>query len=405
MPKLNNFSEVSKYLSRFYENSREEYTLDNMRGLMNFLDNPQDKYRVVHVAGTSGKTSTAYYVAALLTKGGYQTGLTISPHVDKLNERVQINGKPISENDFCEAISRFLELISKSSVKPSWFEVVVAFAYWCFAEQKVEYVVVEVGLGGLKDGTNVLNHSDKVCIITDIGHDHVGVLGNTLTDIAAQKAGIIQQGNAVFTYRQSTEIMNVIKTKSDAMQGNLKVVDDFNPYDFQKRNWHLAHAAYEYPGERDNLRYLTSQELAETKQILIPGRMEIRKTPDKTIIMDGAHNQQKMATFLARFKDMYPNEHPIILIGVKDGKEYESLIPLLKPVASRVITTSFTSSQDLPIKSMDAQKLADAFKVQGIKTLAVPDNNAAYKLFLQSNEEVGIITGSFYLLGQIRKHM
>ena len=403
MPQLTSFAQVSKYLSRFYENSRVEYSLDNMRRLMKYLDNPQDQLRVIHIAGTSGKTSTAYYLAELLTKGGYKTGLTISPHIDHVNERVQINGRPISEKDFCESISVFLELIAKSPVKPSWFETVVAFAYWYFAEQQVEYAVVEVGLGGLKDGTNVINHADKVCVITDIGFDHVGILGNTLAEIAQQKAGIIQPGNVVFVYRQTKEIMDVIKTKTLAMQGKLKVIDDFHPNDFQKRNWHLAHTVYEYLGERDNLRYLTSKELEETKRIVVPGRMDIRKIGDKTLIMDGAHNVQKMTAFIARFRELYPDIKPAILIGVKDGKEFKELVPILKPIASRVITTSFESSQDLPIKSMNSDELAAVFKSFDIKTKSIPDHQLALHTLLRCPESVLIITGSFYLLGQIRQ--
>lgn len=404
MPQLSNFQTVSKYLSRFYENSRTEYTLDNMRRLLKYLGDPQDQLKVIHVAGTSGKTSTAYYVAELISKGGYKTGLTVSPHVDQLNERVQINGHPISEKEFCDSISYFLDLVAKSPVKPSWFEVVVAFAYWYFAEQRVDYAVVEVGLGGLKDGTNVIHHADKVCVITDIGFDHVGILGNTLSEIAEQKAGIIQPGNIVFTYRQVNEVMHVIKKKTDSMQGKLKVVDDFYPDNFQKRNWHLAHAVYEFLGERDNLRYLTSKELNETKQIVIPGRMDIRSIGGKTVIMDGAHNVQKMTAFLSRFNELYPETKPAILIGVKDGKEYKELVPLLTPIASRVITTSFESSQDLPIKSMNADELAAAFKALGVRTKSIPDHEHALKVLLECPEDVLVITGSFYLLGQIRKN-
>lgn len=370
---------------------------------MKYLGDPQDQLKVIHIGGTSGKTSTAYYAAALLSKGGYKTGLTVSPHVDQLNERVQINGRPISEKEFCAAISHFLDLIAKSPVKPSWFEVVIAFAYWYFAEQRVEYAVVEVGLGGLKDGTNVIHHADKVCVITDIGFDHVGILGETLSEIAEQKAGIIQPGNVLFTYRQVNEVMHVIKKKTDAMQGKLKVVDDFYPDNFQKRNWHLAHAVYEFLGERDNLRYLTSKELDETKQIVIPGRMDIRSIGGKTVIMDGAHNVQKMTAFLGRFNELYPDTNPAVLIGVKDGKEYKELVLLLTPIASRVITTSFESSQDLPIKSMNADELAAAFKALGVRTKSIPDHEHALKVLLKCSEEVLVITGSFYLLGQIRK--
>lgn len=408
MQSITNFSEAIKYLSRFYDNSRTVYTLDNMLELMEFLGNPQNKLRVIHVAGTSGKTSTAYYVSALLAAGGYKVGLTISPHVDQVNERVQINNEPIVEDEFCQALTRFLKLIEESSVQPSWFEAVVAFAYWYFAQQKVDYVVVEVGLGGLKDGTNVVDRADKVSVITDIGLDHTGVLGGSLSEIAGQKAGIIGNRNAVFSYEQSKEAMKVLRDTSEKQQANFVQIPEPELTDsripkYQQRNWSLAYEVYKFVQNRDNLRHLTSQVLQETRHTAVPGRMEIRHIGNKTIIMDGAHNAQKMTAFLASFTKLYPDVKPAVLLGVKEGKEYQEIIPLLTPIASKIFTTSFKSSQDLPIKSMDPGKLAHAFGNK-IPTQSIPDHRAAYRALMDDSSSIGIITGSFYLLGQIRKN-
>ena len=139
---ITSFAAANQYLRRFHDQSKTKYNLDNMRRLMAYLGDPQDKLRVVHVAGTSGKTSTSYYAAALLAAAGQKTGLTVSPHVDQMNERIQINGQPLGETIFCEALSEFLELVEKSSVRPSWFEALMAFAYWYFALSKVDYAVV-----------------------------------------------------------------------------------------------------------------------------------------------------------------------------------------------------------------------------------------------------------------------
>lgn len=378
-----------------------------MHKLMDFLQNPQDKLHVIHVAGTSGKTSTAYYIAALLSAGGYKVGLTISPHVDQLNERLQINGQPLDKNVFCENLSEFLGLIEKCQVKPSWFEVVVAFIYWYFAKSMVDYAVVEVGLGGLKDGTNVVTRPDKVCVITDIGLDHVGVLGDSLAEIATQKIGIVQSGNAVFTYEQADEVMQVYRAAADKQQAKLYIIDKptfetSNIPRYQQRNWHLAREVYSFLQKRDNLKNLTKQVLNQTKQISIPARMDTATVNGKTLIMDGAHNAQKMSAFITSFKKLYPDVKPAVLIGVKAGREYEELVPLLKPFAARIITTSFTSSQDLPIKSMDAHELALAFGIN--KAVAIPDNRQALKKLLSCPEKTLVITGSFYLLGQIRRN-
>ncbi len=408
MQQLRTIVEAERYLDRFYANARAKYTLDNMRVLMKHLDNPQDKFRTIHIAGTSGKTSTAYYVSALLTAGGAKTGLTVSPHVDSLTERVQINGKPLSEDEFCVALTEYLGLIESAAVKPSWFEVVVSFAYWYFAKEKVDYAVVEVGLGGLLDGTNVITRPDKVCVITDIGLDHTNVLGHHLSDIAAQKIGIVQPGNLVLTHKQPPEVMEVFerwcrKQKADLqIKGFDKKVNDLPAY--QARNWQLAYAVYQALEKRDGLSHLSNEILSETRAITIPGRMDIQKRDSKTIIMDGAHNAQKMSAFLDSFRKLYPDDKPAMLIALKEGKEYEKIIPLLSGVANNIIVTTFQLSQDTPLHSMDPKILADAFKASGQECQIIPDPQQAYKTLLASPEPVLVVTGSFYLLSQIRNN-
>ena len=193
MTKLRSFNDIDTVLKDFIppmRSFRSVYTLDTMRALMLALGNPQNSYKTIHVAGTSGKTSTSYYIAALLGQTGKKIGLSVSPHVDNVNERVQIDLVPLDEHEYCQQFSTFLQIINKLRIKPTYFELLIAFAFWQFAQEKVDYAVIEVGLGGLLDGTNVIERSDKVCVIADIGLDHVAVLGNSLAGIAAQKAGI-----------------------------------------------------------------------------------------------------------------------------------------------------------------------------------------------------------------------
>jgi dihydrofolate synthase/folylpolyglutamate synthase len=172
MLRIETFSEASKLLAKFIPPDRPtSYTLDRMEQLMDYLGNPQNRLSVIHIAGTSGKTSTSYYIAALLHATGKTVGLSVSPHIDTIAERAQIDLRPLEESDYCEQLGIFLELIEKSGIQPSYFEVLVAFMYWLFDRRGVDYAVVEVGLGGLLDGTNVVDRSDKVCVITDIGFD------------------------------------------------------------------------------------------------------------------------------------------------------------------------------------------------------------------------------------------
>lgn len=392
----------------------KDTTLARIQPLMKLLGNPQDKLRVIHIAGTSGKTSTAYYLSALLSATGKKIGLTVSPHVDSVAERIQINGKPLSEQVFCQELAEFLTIIQKAPEPPSYFELLYAFSCWVFARQDVDYAVIETGMGGLHDATNVAARPDKVCVITDIGLDHTHILGKTLKDIATQKIGIVHENNQVFTFAQSPEVMAVFEgwanrhhavlhsTTQDAKR-QASGLDFSGIPNYQARNWLLAHWVHEYLVIRDNLQSLTSKVLLQTLTIKIPARMEILRVKGKTVIMDGAHNKQKMSALVDAFRELYPGVKPAIVISLKHDKDYKDVAALLCTLAARVIITSFDSSQDLPVKPMDPELLAKAFDGR-VPTKVIADPVAATRALLDSPEPIGLITGSFYLLSQIRNN-
>lgn len=386
------------------------FTLERVLPLMELAGNPQDKLRVVHIAGTSGKTSTAYFMAALLKAGGNKVGTTVSPHVDSVTERIQINGVPLSKEVFCRELEDFLEIVERSGQHPSYFELLYAFSLWVFARQKVDYAVLETGLGGLYDATNVARRADKVCIITDIGFDHTHILGNTLAKIATQKIGIVHEHNVVFMYEQPEEAMEVIRDWTAKHQAELNIIEEESPTkdgiaDYQQRNWLLAYSTYQYLEKRDNLKHLTRQVLDETQRVLVPGRMDVREVQGKTIIMDGAHNQQKMTAFTSSFHKLYPGVRPAVLLSLKFNKDHEDIAPLIVPFASRIIVTSFNATQDSKIKSMDPETLAVSLRAAGAGNVEViADQYKAFQALLDSPEKVGVITGSFYLLSHIRNN-
>ncbi len=415
MQPLTNFAEVNQYLTKFYRNARVEYTLDTMRQLMDFLGNPQERLRVVHVAGTSGKTSTAYYIAALLSAAGHKTGLTVSPHVDELNERLQINSVPVPEAPFCAALSEFIALVQSGPVKASWFEMMIGFVYWYFDREQVEYAVVEVGLGGLKDGTNVATRPDKICVITDIGLDHVNVLGATLPEIAKQKIGIVQPHNDVFSYKPAPEVLSVFQPYCGRRQAALHLIDqaacaaayqaDLTTLPkYQRRNWLLAYAVYQHLQKRDNLQHLTSKVLQQVQHTYIPGRMEIRHIKNKTVVMDGAHNIQKMTAFLSSFQELYPGSKPAVLLSISHHKDYQALVPLIASVAGSLIITTFTATQDAPGRAVDPRLLSEAFQKLGMPNMIIENHTEALRALLRAPEEICVITGSFYLLSQVRNN-
>jgi dihydrofolate synthase / folylpolyglutamate synthase len=390
---------------------RQAYTLDRIWQLMAFLGNPENNYKTIHIAGTSGKTSTAYYLTSFLDAAGRKVGLTVSPHIDGVNERVQINGQPLPEEQFCRYLETFLGHIKESNVKPTYFELLIAFAYWVFAKEKVEYAVIEVGLGGLLDGTNVINREDKVCVITDIGLDHTAILGKTLPEITSQKAGIIKPHNEVFMYRQDEAVMKVVREVCDQQQAGLHELEPPKSSDpvqtlplFQQRNWFLASSVYSYLANRDGIA-MNDEGLDRTIHTYIPARMEILEINHHTLILDGAHNDQKFAALTASIREKWPHKPLALLISMVQAKSssLEASLENFKGLASHIIITSFATTQDLQKVSIDPLKIAEACDKAGFKEFEIINNpEAAYRALLNRPEGLIAITGSFYLLSYIR---
>ncbi len=412
---MKTFAEINERLRQFWPDKLPRlhiYNVESMTRLMNYLDNPQEKFKTIHVAGTSGKTSTAYYAAALLRAAGKKVGLTVSPHVDEINERVQINLAPMPEAAFCQEVTTFLELIKKSGIEPSYFEVMIAFAYWQFVRQEVEYASVEVGLGGLSDGTNVIMRPDKVCVITDIGLDHINVLGDTLEAIAEQKAGIIQLHNSVFCYGQDQVIMDQFDKRARQKQADLHILDasdqittlDFLPA-FQQRNLGLARAAVDYALEQNGQPLLTDAMIEQAAKTYIPARMETMRYGDKTIIVDGAHNAQKLHAMAESVRRKYPGQAIAAIVSFVDGRGYrlEDSAEELARLLDHIILTTFNGPQDGPHGSVDIADMSRIFTAHGAKSIeVVKDPAAALQQLTARPEPVLMVTGSFYLLNHIR---
>ena len=406
---------LAKYIPLASEIIGKDITLDRMNPMMTALGNPEKQLKVIHIAGTSGKTSTTYYIAALLTAAGKKVGMTVSPHVDSIAERLQVNMQPITVAVFGEALEEFLEIIRLSDIEPTYFELLIALAYWYFAKVGVDYAVIETGLGGLHDGTNIAKEYDKLCVITDIGYDHMHVLGNTISEIAAQKAGIIHGKNDVYMYEQSPEVMSAIKQRCDIQKAYLHTIgqsyvnepDMFKDLpSFQKRNWHLAHAVFDAVKIRDGIVGLSDKKLAQAISTQIPARMDQKKIKGKLVIMDGAHNGQKMQAFVGSFMTRWPGKRAAVLLSLKTSKDYTEVLPLLRSIASTLIITTFSGTQDRFVESIPPQQLAESAEHYGFsRVVAMPDQDDAYELLMNQPDDVVIITGSFYLIGQLRhKH-
>lgn len=405
---------LQKFIPAVSAFSGDNMTLNRMWPLLEAVGNPQEKLKIIHVAGTSGKTSTSYYIASILNSTGKKVGLTVSPHIDSITERFQINQKPISEKLFAEELSTFLDLISDVSDNASYFEILIVFAYWVFDRQGVDYAVIETGMGGLLDGTNVSSRKDKICVITNIGIDHTKILGDTIPEIASQKAGIIQENNEVVMYEQSDEIMQEIQKRATEKSAKLHLVKS-HPIPlianklqlevlplFQQINWLLAEYVSQIVSNRDNfeLKPLNPQ------KVYVPARMDVLDMQNGNIlVMDGAHNRQKMEMFTKSFMEKYPNTKADILLSLKEGKEYKEVVNALTPITRNMILTTFNTSQDMPAKSQDPNIIKKYCNDLNLKSEIIVDSQAATKKLLNLEGKMKIITGSFYLLGQVRKDL
>lgn len=420
MLSIANFNEaeaaLEAYMPLAHEIIGKDISLERMRPLMRAVGSPETRLKVVHVAGTSGKTSTAYYAAALLRAAGKTVGLTVSPHMDTIAERVQLNCAPLDELTFCQQLTEFLTLVEASGVQTTYYEVLMAFAYWYFDKVSVDYAVIETGLGGLHDGSNVAKRPDKVCIITDIGYDHMHILGDTIEEIAAQKAGIIHAGNHVCMHEQSEEVMTVFKDQITKMSAELHTASMEEPLPFKnelsnmplfkKRNWLLAYKAYAYIAQRDGFKKTNETAIKATIDTYVPGRMEQVSVGRVAVVMDGAHNEQKMAAFTGSFRALYGERPTVVLFAMIRTKDYEGVLQNIKTITDTVVCTSVGMVGGEDKKAVDPEALKQKAHELGITNVyANSDAQDAFHTALELVPDGGIlvVTGSLYLLSNLRK--
>jgi len=414
MQQFRNLKEVEEALKPFQPSkiTRFAYTTEHVQRFLDYVGNPQDVPKAIHIAGTSGKTSTAYYAAALLKQAGKRVGLMVSPHAEHLNERVQIDLVPLAEKEFCTEMAIFLEMVRKSGILLTHAELLYAFAFWEFVRQNVEYIVVEVGMGGLLDATNVITRADKVCVITDIGLDHTNVLGGTIKEITAHKAGIIKLHNVVFFHQQSKEVMDIIRGESKQRQADMHTISraEKTPSEarslplFQQRNFSLAYKAVCFVLERDGVPRLTAKMMRTAAESYIPSRMEQHAISGKTLVLDGAHNAQKLHALVVSLQALFPDSPLSILVGFTGGRgrdisELAGILAALKP--EKVIVTSLQMQEGLPPRAEPAE-VAKACSAAGMQVELIADQKQACDALMASKSELLLVTGSLYLTGQLK---
>lgn len=409
---------------------------------LKLLGNPQDKLRVIHVAGTSGKGSTAYLISLLLGTLKFKVGLTLSPHILDIRERLQINNRLISREKFTRYLSDIIPIVEKVERsrfgKPTYFEILIILAFYAFYKEKVDFAVVETGLGGLLDATNTIARADKLVVLTRIGLDHTHVLGKTIGDIAVQKSGIIQKGNTVVSVWQETCARKIIEKKTEEKQARLfyikrgvnfkneKTTSSDTCFDFsfagqKQKNIRLGLLGF-HQAENCSLavasvmllvkKFGSSHRFKLVRSVLagtrFVGRFDQVKINGKTIILDGAHNPQKMASFTKSLAVVFPGKKHDFLLAFKSGKDWKSMLREIIPFAREIAVTGFfTQDQDLHHFCESPEKIIKFVKKLGFSNCEIfKDAKAAIENFLADKKKNKlVVTGSLYFLSDIYKEL
>ena len=418
---LNYINDKNKFGSRL--------GLDTIGKLLELLGNPHLDMKYIHIGGTNGKGSTSAYISTMLKESGYKVGLFTSPFLERFNERISINGVDISDKRLGEITGRVKEkieiMLEEGYEHPTTFEIVTTIAFVYFKEENVDYVVLEVGLGGRSDSTNIIDNS-LASVITTIDYDHVDILGNTLDKIAYEKAGIIKENGLVISYPQEEEAFNVLKEVSKDKNAdlircpmeniNIRELNEFGGiFDFKYNNQIFSEIKIKQLGKYQiynaSLALFTLLHLRDMGKIQITdeeirrglektkwkGRLEVlRRNP--TFLIDGAHNLQGAKT-LADSIDMFKHNRLIMCVGILADKDVEHMVEILAPLADEIIVTEV----NMPRK-MKAESLEEIIGKYNPNTIIEKNREEAVNkaINMAKPDDLIVFAGSLYLIGEIR---
>ncbi|MGL5312932.1 MAG: bifunctional folylpolyglutamate synthase/dihydrofolate synthase [Peptostreptococcaceae bacterium] len=404
--------------------------LDNITKLLELLGNPQENLNIIHVAGTNGKGSTCSFITSILKESGYKVGLYTSPFLETFTERIRVNGINIPEEDVARIVTiikeKIEQMVSEGYSYPTEFEIVTAMAFYYYCEQKVDFVALEVGMGGRYDATNVIKQSE-VSVITSISLDHIGILGDTVEKIAYEKGGIIKENGIAIVYDQSDAVKNVIKeickeknakyieAKFDDIE--VKKSDIYSQTydcsvigqkfenleikligDHQVNNSILALNVIKFLEEKKNLNITEEtirKGLINTKW---PGRIEkIKEEP--IFIIDGAHNEDGAKSLAKAIERNFKGKKLTLLIGMLEDKDVDGVIEILIPNFDKVITTTPDNPRAI---SCDVLKKKISKYVDDVVAKPGIEEAVEYTLNNSTKEDTIISAGSLYMIGTVR---
>ncbi|MGN1165007.1 MAG: bifunctional folylpolyglutamate synthase/dihydrofolate synthase [Lachnospiraceae bacterium] len=399
--------------------------LDSIKGLLKELGDPQKDLTFIHIAGTNGKGSILAYLSTILTEAGYRTGRYISPTVMEYLERFQIDGKYMEKDEFAEItgdVKRAAErLLKRDHLSPTAFEIETAIAFLYFKKKCCDYVVVEAGLGGMLDATNVIENT-KLCIFASISMDHIGVLGNTLEEIAEDKAGIIKKGAEVITGAQKKEVLNVLNRKAREKGCSLSQADPekvtvmqrdidcqcFSYKEFENIKIHLAgqNQIENAVTAIEAVRVLRRKGTDISDQAVKAGLEKtqwlgrftvLRKSP--LVIVDGAHNEDAARRLAQNVSILLKDKKIISIMGVFKDKEYEKITAIMAPYLQYVYTVDLPNRE----RTLEKEVLCRTIKKEGVEAEAVNSIEEALRMAKQRAKEDGVVLvfGSLSYLGEV----
>ncbi|APR28785.1 bifunctional folylpolyglutamate synthase/dihydrofolate synthase [Pediococcus acidilactici] len=403
---------------------RKASTLKRMQQFLTELGNPQTKIQAVHVAGTNGKGSTIAFLTSLLGQEGRQVGTFTSPFITRFNERIAVNGQPISDEAVVHLVTQVRPVVEKMDQTelggPLEFEIVTAMMFLYFAQHPVDVVLVEVGIGGLYDSTNVF--TPLVSVITNVGWDHMALLGNTLPEIAQQKAGIIKPHVPVVTGVQAPEALTVIKRVANEQHAPLMILDDDfkltgDPADFESNDCHVSNIKSGLLGvyQLKNLAVaiqaavvlsrqrgwkLSADQIRRASlQARWPGRMEIMQQ-EPLVVLDGAHNLPGVQALKQSLQTYWQDRTIHILAAILDDKLFQPMIDELLTIPNAQLTlTNFQNPLHRQVVQPGELVANEARQIN----YEANWRTALRQLIKQANpRDVVIITGSLYFVSEVR---
>ncbi len=394
--------------------------LERVTALLEKLGNPQNKLKFVHIAGTNGKGSCAAMTASVLRAAGYRTGLFTSPYLFRFNERMQINGEPIGDEALAALVTEIRPLADAMEDHPTEFELMTAAALLWYQREKCDVVVLEVGLGGRLDATNVIG-APEAAVIMNIGLDHTAILGDTVEKIAAEKAGIIKPGCDAVLYQQAAGVEAVVREKCEAVGARLRVADfaqivpEFDSLEGQVFTYRGEPCAIPLLGAHQLKNAAVVLELVEILRrkgwdlprdavehglyaVSWPARFElVREEPP--FVVDGGHNPQCAETVAESLKRYFPTQKRVLLCGVLADKDYPALFDVLDTAADAYVCVTPASERALP-----AEKLAEYLRRYGKPVSVCEDVPAGVEAASAAAGEEGVAcaVGSLYMAGAVR---